>query len=53
MRVIVGYKTQQLETYVQWFSNDRISGYSDVTKAVSLIAIITSLKEISVHMALP
>lgn len=31
--------------YLQWFSKERITGYSDVTNAVSLMAWITSFKD--------
>lgn len=37
----------------QWFSNESITGYSDVTNAVSRMAYITSLNKISVHIARP
>jgi hypothetical protein len=31
--------------YLQWFSKERMTGYSDVTNAVSLMAWITSFND--------
>lgn len=36
---------KKLLPYLQWFSKERITGYSDVTNAVSLMAWITSFKD--------
>ena len=43
-------KRKKLGTHLQWFSNDNITGYCDVTNAVSLIATITSYNHTQYHV---